>query len=119
MVLRSIRWKIQLWHGCLLAGIVFILIVGYYNLERRARIREIDLRLRTILTPLLPAVTSGRPPPPPPGGEPFRRREPPPGEGRPPPPEEFAPPEGGAFRPPGPRSEGRRRVLSELETMGA
>ncbi|MBI5772727.1 MAG: HAMP domain-containing protein [Verrucomicrobia bacterium] len=60
MILNSIRWQIQLWHGALLAAAVAGLTIGFYHFERSARLREVDRELQTLLTPILPRVA---PPP--------------------------------------------------------
>src|SRR5436190_2256794 len=57
MFLRSIRCRMQLWHTVLLSSLVVFLVLGFYRYERHARLREIDLRLEGILTPLLPELT--------------------------------------------------------------
>ena len=74
---KSIRWRIQAWHGFLLVCIVSALVAGFYSYERRARFREVDSRLHETISPLLPRLAPLRP-----GGR----------EGR--------PPEGGTHRPP-------------------
>jgi two-component system OmpR family sensor kinase len=58
---KSIRWRIQLWHGALLVAVVATLMVGFYTYEARTRRQAVDTRLQEFLTPLLPLVT-------PPGG---------------------------------------------------
>jgi two-component system, OmpR family, sensor kinase len=58
---KSIRWRIQLWHGALLVLLVTLLIAGFYTYEARMRRQAVDTRLQEFLTPLLPLVT-------PPGG---------------------------------------------------
>lgn len=70
---KSIRWRIQAWHGLLLVCLVVALIVGFYNYESRARFREIDSQLHAFAPALLPRLA-------PPGrglqrpGEEFRGR---------------------------------------------
>jgi len=84
MLPKSIRWRIQAWHGSLLVLLVTALLATFFVYERNARLNEIDSRLESLLTPLLPRVT------PPPGrgpgggrddfpGPPLRRNGPPDG----------------------------------------
>jgi len=68
MIPKSIRWRIQAWHGGLLLCLVTALLTTFYVYERAERMREIDSRLASLLTPLLPRVTpmggpQGRPGP--------------------------------------------------------
>ena len=78
MLPKSIRWRIQVWHGSLLVCLVSALLVTFYIYERSERIREIDSRLESLMTPLLPRVT------PPPGRDPEDFRGPPPRRNGPP-----------------------------------
>ena len=78
MLPKSIRWRIQAWHGFLLTALVLGLIVAFYTLERRIRLREVDTQLVASVMKLLPQVT------PPPGlpraprfGERGQHRRPP------------------------------------------
>jgi len=57
MILKSIRWKIQAFHGFILVVLVGGLIAGFYGYERRARYRELDTQLLELITPLLPKVS--------------------------------------------------------------
>lgn len=78
---KSIRWKIQAWHGFLLVILVVALCIGFYSYERNARLRELDSQLHELITPLLPRVAPiGQGPRP--GGREFHR-PPPPGRERP------------------------------------
>jgi two-component system OmpR family sensor kinase len=57
MLPKSIRWKIQAFHGFILVVLVTALIGGFYGYERRARYRELDTQLLELITPLLPKVS--------------------------------------------------------------
>lgn len=94
MIPKSIRCRIQAWHGSLLVCLVTALLVTFYFYECGERFHEIDSRLESLLTPLLPRVTP--PGPPVSGPEDFHR--PPPGRDGPPEnqPSVFANFEGGA-----------------------
>src|SRR6187402_87594 len=89
MIIHSIKWRLQAWHGFLLVCLVTGLMTGFYVFERRARLQAIDNDLQEAATPLLPrfAPPAGRIPE---RGPMDRRR-------RPPPPEDGGPrrPEGG------------------------
>lgn len=114
---KSIRWRIQAWHGLLLLCLVTALTVGFYHLESRARFREVDTQLHAFAPSLLARLAPARPGPPRPGeefrGEPQNR------ERRGPPREGFGRPEFG--EPPPPR-EGSppidERMFDRLETAG-
>ncbi|MBI3882640.1 MAG: HAMP domain-containing protein [Verrucomicrobia bacterium] len=107
---KSIRWRIQVWHGALLVALVAALTVSFYAFEKRSRLQVVDTQLQEYLTPLLPRITPGGAPGlnPPPGGR--DRRPPPDSDPFGPPPGElrgFGPPEGpggrgGSGLPPGP-----------------
>lgn len=88
MILKSIKWRLQAWHGFLLICLVSGLMFGFYTFERRVRLQAIDNELHEKLTPLLPKLA-----PPGPRGEGGLHRRPPPPEGPPPlgAPEEFRP----------------------------
>src|SRR5438105_3304358 len=60
---KSIRWRIQAWHGVLLVFLVAALVFGFYNYERHARFGEIDSRLHETISPLLPRLAPFRPGP--------------------------------------------------------
>ena len=114
MLPNSIRWKIQAWHGFLLVAVVAGLIGGFYNYERRERLREIDNQLLELLPPLLPKLSPQRA-----GPGPGPRFDPPPGGRRPPPPEELDLPDGPPGRMPPPRNlEFNRpeRTMPEFES---
>lgn len=114
MIIHSIKWRLQAWHGFLLVSLVAGLMTGFYTYERKVLLQGIDNDLRETMTPLLPRVappegrTGGerRPGPPGPGArEGFDPLLGPPGEDGPP------PPEGGPMRE-GPGENRRRRPLS-------
>jgi len=85
MIIHSIKWRLQAWHGFLLLCLVTGLMSGFYVFERRSRLQAIDNDLHEALTPLLPrlAPPAGRSPPER-GPLDRRRRPPPPEEGEPP-----------------------------------
>lgn len=86
MIIHSIKWRLQAWHGFLLVCLVSGLMTGFYTFERRVRLQAVDNELLEVVTPLLPRLA-------PPTGRGFGdrgpgergRRPPPPGEDRPPP----------------------------------
>ncbi len=82
MNFKSIKWRLQAWHGFLLIVLVVGLMSGFYTFERRARLQAVDTALQGAITPLLPKlapVGGGRRDGPPEGGG-FRRPPPPRGE---------------------------------------
>lgn len=70
MFLKSIRWRLQAWHGVLLICLVAGMLTAFYRYERGERVREVDSQLQALLTQLLPRVT-------PPGGPGFDGGPPP------------------------------------------
>ena len=67
MILNSIRWQIQMWHGALLALITVSLLFAFYQYERGRRFSEVDQQLREQFISVLPVLAGemrGRPPPP-------------------------------------------------------
>ncbi len=89
---HSIRWRLQFWHGLLLAVVLVGFAVTSYRLRRTELFHEADQRLETELGPV---AAMFRPPPPPP-----REPEPPAGPGRPGPAPSFEPAPRGAPTPP-------------------
>ena len=78
MNFKSIKWRLQAWHGFLLVALVAGLMSGFYTFERRARLQAVDTALQGTITPLLPKlapVGSGRRGGPP-EGRGFRRPPP-------------------------------------------
>ena len=109
MILHSIKWRLQAWHGFLLVCLVAGLMTGFYTFERRASLQAIDNELLEVVTPLLPKLA-------PPRGRGFGER----GAGergrRPPPPEDNGlPPEDRPFNdgPPPERARELRAFNSE------
>jgi heavy metal sensor kinase len=70
MLYKSIRWRIQAWHGVLLACLVAGMLGAFFNYERGERLRAVDSQLQSVLTPLLPRLM-------PPGGPGFDEGPPP------------------------------------------
>ena len=77
MFYKSIRWRIQLWHGALLICLVAGMMGTFFVYIRAERFRAIDEQLDAYLTPLMPQLL------PPRGGEEFGPHGPPP-DGQPP-----------------------------------
>jgi heavy metal sensor kinase len=104
---KSIRWKIQAWHSSLLLCLVTGLLVMFYGYERNERLREIDSQLRSVLAPLLPALTM-----PGPGHGPG------PGRGPGPRPEnDFGPPDFPGPPPPPPRArEADQNIFAQFQS---
>lgn len=67
---KSIRWRIQAWHGVLLVCLVAGMLGAFYRYESVQRYRMIDSQLHSLLTPLLPRLSR-------PGGPGFRGGPPP------------------------------------------
>lgn len=100
MNFKSIKWRLQAWHGFLLVTLVVGLMSGFYSFERRARLQAVDTLLQGAMTPLLPKlapVGSGRRE----GGPQEREFHRPPPEGEYPPrlDDNFPGPRSGGFRP--------------------
>jgi two-component system, OmpR family, sensor kinase len=71
---KSIRWRIQLWHGALLICLVAGMMGTFFVYIRAERFRAIDEQLDAYLTPLLPRIL------PPQGGDEFGPHGPPPND---------------------------------------
>jgi heavy metal sensor kinase len=56
MLTKSIRWRIQLWHGVLLVCLVAGMLGAFQGYERAERFRIVDNQLQALLPPLLPHV---------------------------------------------------------------
>jgi signal transduction histidine kinase len=87
---HSLRWRIQLWHGVLLLGVLVALGLAAYQYERASQLRRVDAELHERVALLMDSLPTrgpegGRPPGPP--GPPGRPGPP----GLPGPPEERAP----------------------------
>ena len=109
MIIHSIKWRLQAWHGFLLVGLVTGLMVGFYTFEQRVRLQAVDNELQAALMPLLPRLA-----PPDTRGPGERGRRPPPREDdRPPRLGEDSPPRD---RPPQDRPpENRERVVRSVD----
>lgn len=76
---RSIRWRLQVWHGVLLAGLLAGCALALYTLERNALLRRADEELGRLVFDLDQATRGRRPDRPPrPGDDRPPRGEPPP-----------------------------------------
>ncbi len=64
----SIKWRLQLWHGALLALVSAALLVAYHRSQRAADVARLDREHRLVLLAVLPELRQARPPgaPPPP-----------------------------------------------------
>jgi signal transduction histidine kinase len=106
MIFKSIRWRLQIWYGLLLLGVLAGFGITAYELQRGKQFRGTDDELRRRVAELNNALRANgpprdRPPPPrgprnrpPPGDDldgppPFRNRDDPPPEGPRRPPREF------------------------------
>ena len=91
MLIKSLRWRLQVWHGLLLVGVLAGFGVTAYQLQRAERLRHVDQALDERLSRLLRDLREG---------ELGRDQRPPPNVRPSGPPEEggFPPPPG--FRPP-------------------
>lgn len=102
MILRSIRWRMQLWHSLLLVAVLGGFGVAAYQLQRRSELRRVDHDLEQLVA-MMETTLVRRPPPrrdgPPEGGPPDGRPDDRRPGGRPDPPD-FRDGEG---PPPGPR----------------
>ena len=87
MIFHSIRWRLQLWHGLILSGVLTGFGVTAYHLERSNELHRIDQELHRRLGAVIDSLRR------PPGGELDRERRGPPPPGGPgdfpPPPREF------------------------------
>jgi heavy metal sensor kinase len=54
MLHKSIRWRIQLWHGALLLFLIAGMLATFFVYERAERFRVIDDQLNSVATSLLP-----------------------------------------------------------------
>jgi hypothetical protein len=57
MLRKSIRWRIQIWHGVLLSLLMAGMLVTFFVYERSERLRMIDDQLTSLVTPLMPRFT--------------------------------------------------------------
>jgi len=54
MIIHSIKWRLQAWHGFLLLCLVTGLLAGFYIFAHREKIQSLDNQLGEIMTPLMP-----------------------------------------------------------------
>jgi two-component system OmpR family sensor kinase len=102
MIIHSIKWRLQAWHGFLLTVLVCGLMGGFYEFERRSLFQTVDAQLREAMTPLLPRYA-------PPLGRGNPERGPSDRDRRPPGPEDGLPPRD-RFRDDGPPPERMREA---------
>jgi heavy metal sensor kinase len=62
MLYKSIRWRIQVWHGALLVFLIAGMLTTFFVYERAERYRVIDDQLNSIATSLLPRFAPPRGP---------------------------------------------------------
>jgi heavy metal sensor kinase len=74
---KSIRWRIQLWHGALLVCLVAGMMGTFFVYIRAERFRAMDEELDAFVTPLMPRILPHQ------GGDEFGPHGPPP-DGQPP-----------------------------------
>lgn len=94
-IVHSLRWRLQLWHGVVLAGVLLGFGIPVYYLVRDSRRSQFDEQLHLRVTAVAGSLRPPRRPPPPPRQRtsPSGERPPPPPERRPPPPDRPEPPE--------------------------
>ena len=73
MIIKSIRWRLQVWIAFLLVCVLTGFGVAVYQLQRVNQLKQIDEELERRVTALDRAVRGG-PPPGPPFGPPFCAR---------------------------------------------
>ena len=97
---RTLRWRIQTWHGLLLVAVLAGLGATAYRLERTNAFRHLDTELEKRLGALHSAVGGrpGGPRRPPPDAGPPPESHPPPGRGEPRGPDPGRPPRPGSFQ---------------------
>ncbi|HZJ17326.1 MAG TPA: ATP-binding protein [Chthoniobacteraceae bacterium] len=107
---HSLRWRIQLWHGVLLLGVLVALGLAAYRYQRTSQLRRVDAELRERVALLMESLPTRSPGGPGEGGRP---------PGPPGPPARPGPPDD---RPPGPqnfRLSGERAALFDPKNPGA
>jgi two-component system OmpR family sensor kinase len=67
-IVRSLRWRLQFWHGLLLLALLGGFGVTAYELQRADRFNRVDQQLDVRISEVLESLRGGRPGPPP-GGE--------------------------------------------------
>lgn len=100
MILHSIKWRLQVWHGFLLLCLVSGAMAGFYAYERRVRLQAVDNELVEAITPLMPRLA-------PPDQRRFSEFGPP-EAGRRPPPRDLDGPQGDEGFPPDGGPDGER-----------
>ncbi len=68
MIFRSIRWRLQVWHGLMMLGVLIGFGVTAYQLERATRMHQVDQELEERQKNLRQSLRDG-----PPDGPPGRR----------------------------------------------
>jgi two-component system OmpR family sensor kinase len=104
---HSLRWRIQLWHGALLLGVLIALGLAAYRYQRTSQLRRIDAELRERVALLMESLPTRGP------GGPGEGGRPPGPPGRPGLPDD---------RPPGPQSfhlSGERAALFDQRNPDA
>jgi two-component system, OmpR family, sensor kinase len=77
MAFRSIRWRLQVWHGLILVLILGAFGITAYELQRLTQLRQIDDELQRRLNAVTSAMRAGRPHGPPPSELDREAAEPP------------------------------------------
>ena len=124
LMIRSLRWRLQAWHGFLLVCLVSGLMTGFYVFERREKLQAIDAELADAMTPMLPRYAPPSNSGPGLRGPGNRGQRPPPREGDfKGPPADALPPQDGppggpdSMRPRAPQApEDRERALLSLNS---
>ena len=77
MIFRSIRWRLQIWHGLMMVGVLIGFGVTAYQLERATRMHQVDQELEVRQKNLRQSLREGSREGPP-DGPPGRRGDAPP-----------------------------------------
>lgn len=56
MLPRSIKWQTQIYYSLLIISIVFVLVFGFYEYEKKVKLEQIDAELTNTLMSVIPAV---------------------------------------------------------------
>jgi len=59
MIIHSIKWRLQAWHGFLLVCLVTGLLSGFYIFAQREKLQALDNQLGEAMTPLMPRYAPG------------------------------------------------------------
>jgi two-component system OmpR family sensor kinase len=92
-IVHSLRWRLQFWHGVVLAGVLLGFGIPVYILVKESRRAQFDEQLHLRVTAVAGSLRPPRRPPPPPRPRSSGERQPPPPERRPPPDDRPNPPE--------------------------